>query len=316
MNKNGKNGNEAALVASEHDDLQKISGIGPKFAKALYQSGINSYTDLVQHTPEQLASLLTQQGNVKIAPERIEADHWLEQAQVFVAESDDLDSDLDIEEVDTRPLSETAAEELAIGPKPQEWHQHAGFSLFFDYIAHNADEREWQTRLYHEETGNEALVEGTDTAVWAEWIEKQANLPYPTVEEESEKVETAVAPHTTQTADVELQIVEVTVSASTETEESCDVDVQFTLSGADAMALISQSVPYQIELQTIDLAAKTINHRIESDMQHLQPDMSEYTVRERLPLPAPGQYELQTVLYLHAPGEKIAYHIGPTLNID
>jgi predicted flap endonuclease-1-like 5' DNA nuclease len=188
MNKNGKNGNEAALVASEHDDLQKISGIGPKFAKALYQIGINSYTDLVQHTPEQLASLLTQQGNVKIAPERIEADHWLEQAQVFVAESYDLDSDLDIEEVDTRPLSETAAEELAIGQKPQEWHQHAGFSLFFDYIVHNADEREWQTRLYHEETGNEVLLEGTDTAVWANWVEKQANLPHPSAEEVSEKV--------------------------------------------------------------------------------------------------------------------------------
>jgi hypothetical protein len=232
-----------------------------------------------------------------------------------VEESDDPDSDSDIIEVEAKPLSETAAEELAVGPKPQEWHQHAGFSLFFDYIAHNADEREWQTRLYHEETGNEVLLEGTDTAVWANWVEKQANLPHPSAEEESEEVATAVAPHTSHSADVELQIVEVTVSASAETEETCDVDVQFALSGADVMALTSQSVPYQIELQTIDLAANTINHRIESDMQHLQPDMSEYTVRERLPLPAPGQYELQTVLYLHAPGEKIAYHIGPTLNI-
>ena len=152
-------------------------------------------------------------------------------------------------------------------------------------------------------------------ANWVDWIDKQANLSYPPVEEESGKHETAVVQKTAKSTDFDLQIVDVTVSATAETEETCDVDIQFALSAPGTMTLPTQPIPYQIELQTIDLTANTINQRSESEILHLQPEIREYSVRKALPMPAPGRYELQTVLYMHSPAEKIAYHIGPTLNI-
>jgi hypothetical protein len=305
-----RDANEVALAIYEAEDLQRITGIGPKFARALYQIGINHYADLLQYTPEQLASLLTQQAKVKVTPERIEADQWLEQARALVVEPATLDFGLHSEEGDTRPLS------AAIPTvSPPEWHQYAGFSLFFDYIAHSATKQEWQTRLYHEETGREALLSGTETAIWADWIDKQASLPRPAVEEESGRGETLLWRKGANATDFDLQIIEVTVSASAETEESCDVHIHFVLSGADTIKLTSQRVPYQIELQTLDLAANTINQRLESEITHLQPAISDYNVRRALPLPNPGRYELQTTIYIHSPAERAACYTGPTLNI-
>lgn len=50
------------------------------------------------------------------------------------------------------------------------WEQRAGFSLFFD-VSHDDEGREhWQTRLYHEEAGDEATLPGARATLWTSWL--------------------------------------------------------------------------------------------------------------------------------------------------
>lgn len=44
--------------------------------------------------------------------------------------------------------------------------QRAGFSVFFDV----ADTGGLETRIYHEETGDEVVIDGAEPSVWAAWI--------------------------------------------------------------------------------------------------------------------------------------------------
>lgn len=52
---------------------------------------------------------------------------------------------------------------------PSGWQQRGGFSVFFDVAVDEGDES-WRTRIYHEESGQEAVVAGVDTAAWSRWI--------------------------------------------------------------------------------------------------------------------------------------------------
>ncbi len=56
---------------------------------------------------------------------------------------------------------------------PGRWQQRAGFSVFFDAQATGpggSGELRGRTRLYHEETGNEATLRGWEPADWVRWI--------------------------------------------------------------------------------------------------------------------------------------------------
>lgn len=58
-----------------------------------------------------------------------------------------------------------AADEIA-----DRWHQHAGFSVFFDTRPGLPGEVRWRTRLYHEESADEITLSGNDPAWWVRWM--------------------------------------------------------------------------------------------------------------------------------------------------
>lgn len=50
------------------------------------------------------------------------------------------------------------------------WTQRAGFSVLFDLAAAPAAQEVWRTRIYHDETGQEAVLAGADALRWPRWI--------------------------------------------------------------------------------------------------------------------------------------------------
>ncbi len=53
---------------------------------------------------------------------------------------------------------------------PDRWHQLAGFSVSFDTRPGLPGRVHWRTRLYHEESAEEATLAGNDAASWVRWI--------------------------------------------------------------------------------------------------------------------------------------------------
>lgn len=296
--------NEESVSLSERqgDDLQAISGIGPRFAKALQQVGIYRYSDLAEISAGDLSTTLANTTGIRVSAERIEADDWIGQARKLAA-------------AEPTPAAVTGNEPAPAAAVESQLHQHAEFSLFFDYLTLDSGEQEWQTRLYHAESGQEALLTGTDATKWSRWILKHAKLPasdQPPAEDEAE--ETAAPERSVHPYNVKLKITGVEV-ASHEEGEQYDVAVQFMLVGPDANLVAGERIPYAVEVQTINLAAGAIGQFVESEQLHLQPDQVEYTVRHTLPMPDRGRYELHTIVYVDTPADMSAYHTGPTLNI-
>jgi hypothetical protein len=54
------------------------------------------------------------------------------------------------------------------------WHQHAGFSVFFDTRPGLPGALRWRTRLYHEESADEITLSGNDPAWWVRWDARPA----------------------------------------------------------------------------------------------------------------------------------------------
>lgn len=56
------------------------------------------------------------------------------------------------------------------GAVPGRWRQQGGFSVFFDTRPGETGERRWRTRLYHEETGDEATFPDSEPTEWVRWM--------------------------------------------------------------------------------------------------------------------------------------------------
>jgi hypothetical protein len=50
------------------------------------------------------------------------------------------------------------------------WIQRAGFSVLFDNAAGPAAQEVWRTRVYHDETGQEAILADADALRWPRWV--------------------------------------------------------------------------------------------------------------------------------------------------
>jgi hypothetical protein len=64
-------------------------------------------------------------------------------------------------------MTEDATQQEGPGPA---WTQRAGFSVLFDLAADPAAQEVWRTRIYHDETGQEAVLAGPDALRWPRWI--------------------------------------------------------------------------------------------------------------------------------------------------
>ncbi len=66
---------------TSNDDLQLISGIGPRLEKKLHDAGITSYWQIATLTPAEIADL---EANIVRFSGRIERDDWIAQAQTLM----------------------------------------------------------------------------------------------------------------------------------------------------------------------------------------------------------------------------------------
>jgi hypothetical protein len=319
----GKNENVRASAENTHaensrDDLGTINGIGPKYAEALYQVGIRHFADLARYSPEALSAALAEKTDAKVPPERIEANDWIGQANVLAQQTSS----------GHRPFEENADE--ADVPE-KKWHEHAYFSLKFEYLSGEPDQQTWRTHIYREQNGGEELkVDGiAETTRWVNWILDKANLP-DVVDYLPEEVETpakteAATPDSAEAkaepAIPEPTTIEILDIQLSEAGPSLDIpekrlmaEVRFQLSGAEAETLTADRLPYRVEVHAIDLNSQETN-LVASGRGELQPQVFEYANQQKFPIPETGRYELHSIVLLLPPGALATYYRGPIVNI-
>lgn len=68
--------------AIESQSVDAVRGIGPQFSNDLEAAGVESIADLVAHSPEELAKIVSEEGGV-VSPDR--ASDWIEQARGMIS---------------------------------------------------------------------------------------------------------------------------------------------------------------------------------------------------------------------------------------
>jgi hypothetical protein len=150
-----------ASVAREDDDLGRIEGIEPWIADLLRKCGVGQLTSLAGLSPKTLATALRERAFVELTTERIEREDWLGQARRLSGAAD----------WSTEPSTAgPGAGPEAEGREKVGGQQAGGFSLFFDAVRDEEGEEVWQTRVYHEESGQEVVLPGIEPGPWASWI--------------------------------------------------------------------------------------------------------------------------------------------------
>lgn len=134
----------ASVFGEADEDLGRIEGIEPWIADLLRKCGLAEAAALADMSPDILATSLREQAFHELTSERIERENWLGQARRL------------------RDAAENAGDAGA--------EQAGGFSLFFDVVRDEHGEKVWQTRIYHEESGQEVVLPGIESAPWAAWI--------------------------------------------------------------------------------------------------------------------------------------------------
>ena len=316
-----KNGKASPSLIDEHgrDNLEGIRGIGPTFSEALKRIGICRFVDLARYTPEDLSKALREQAALRVPAERIESQKWIDQANAMARQ-------LDVESASSQEESEAAHKPP--DPDRPAWYQHAGFSVFFDYVTAEEGERAWQTRVYHEESGEEKLVRGTDTTSWANWILERAQLPLAVEPVSSETttvielplpmeaaLESAVMmpPGDTQIEILDTQVVEAGLLPGA-SHKKLVTTIRFRISGPKADALAADQIPFRVELHSVDLEGGD-STLVTSRQHRLRPQVFEYTIRQEFPLPDEGHYELHSIVFLLPPHEIMAHHCTPSFKV-
>jgi hypothetical protein len=155
----------ASVANDDADDLGRIEGVEPWIAELLRKCGVGHFSALASLSPDSLAATLRERAFVELTTERIEHEDWLGQARDLSGAADLL-----AEPGAAQPGAGRAAE----GTGETGRQQAAGFSLFFDAVRDGEGNEVWQTRVYHEESGQEVILPGTEAGPWASWILSRA----------------------------------------------------------------------------------------------------------------------------------------------
>jgi hypothetical protein len=107
--------------------------------------------------------------------------------------------------------------------EPGRWQQQSGFSVFFDIRPSDAGELLWQTRLYHEETGDEITFPTSQPTEWVRWMLSRLESAQPSSERAS-----------TLASVVSMEIIDVRLAAdpvSAAGDDSVGVELQLRVTG-------------------------------------------------------------------------------------
>jgi hypothetical protein len=272
------------------DDLQAIAGVGPAYARALAAAGVQRFADMARFASTvELQQALHDSAGVDVPLWKIENYEWLAQARRLAGVTTSANP--------TRPVY---------------WHQHAGFSLFFDTIIPDfegeVDEPVWQTRTYHEESGEQELFAGVDMRAWGAWILAKANLPVP------DGAEPQVAPAVAEP----LTILDVTAREARPTfgilRTSLIAEMTVHVPAARATGGVGAR-QIRWDLYLVDLATQT-SALAATEQCDLDDEDNDYTLQTEFDFPNPGRYRLHNVVILLPPADGIAVRQGPIMTIE
>jgi hypothetical protein len=151
----------ASVTSYADDDVGRVEGIEPWIADLLRKCGVGRLTALAGLSPETLATALRERALVELTTERIEREDWLGQARRLSGAADQS-TEPGAAGPGAGPAGEGAGE---VGGQ-----QAGGFSLFFDAVRDEQGKEVFQTRVYHEESGQEVVLPGIEPGPWALWI--------------------------------------------------------------------------------------------------------------------------------------------------
>jgi hypothetical protein len=282
------------LELDPQNDLQAIEGIGPSYAKALKEIGVNNYADLAKYySLSDLQQDLFEKAGVdvplwKIENTRGKEGNWLHQARNLVKVSD--------KNQPTTIIDEEVSHS-------DEWEEYVSFMVFFESKNINGGEQVWQTRTYKTENGEIQEFPGVEPSAWVNWIYEQAQLPATLKTDSKEAIDIKII-------GVELQ----EDSLSNILERKLIADVCFEISGPKSSHLTEQQQSFLIEMWLIELDELT-GHQIAVIDSRFIPNTLKYTREAIFDMPPPGRYEFRVILLLHPPNEKLVTYIGPIINI-
>lgn len=321
--------NQSVPTDEEHDlsikKLTKINGIATKTAQAMYEVGIRSYADLIeyleQHTDQEFSTALKEHG-VNRRPGLINREMWIKQAEMLErSEKNTIPSHYEVVQ------AEEAAKASQSSRKEKE--HDAMFTVSFDTTINDAGERVLSTTVYNESNGGEEFVfQGTDTALWVDWILERANLPFVMtsgalknkISQEMHpgeaKVPMPAIPGELKDFVLEIDDVQVSVTNSElpASNTRLRAEINIKLSGSDAERLTEQAIAFRTEMYLLNLD-NGFPAQVGSSEDQFKPHNFRYSYQFEVTMPAVGRYELHSTVHLLPLGELKAYHQGPILKV-
>ena len=296
------------------ENLERVSGIGPKTAEALAQIGVRHLTDLAQSTPDALAKDLFEQVGLRVSPERIEAMNWIGQALALLQQIHDEQALLQPPvAIEREPVEMPAVEGTA--NKPQ-WPQYAGFSLFFDCEQGEEDRQSWQTRIYHDETGDEVQFTGTASDAWLNWILKQAQLPADARSEPIPLALPAVSDAVTSST-ATLVVLDVEIGEKPQLAvggQKLVAEIRFSVTGSYAEVPNTANTSYQVLMLAVD-QNRDQSKLIASEQGILPTQHAIHRHELEFPILDLGRYELLTIVLVQGQMELVANYRGPIVTV-
>jgi hypothetical protein len=287
------------------DDLKVIKSLDANAVKALHKAGIHRFADLSRYSAEELSNVLRSKAAADYPPAVIRSKNWIKQAKMLVGRSEEAAAE--------KKLGDKGAENQGRKALQKKWRNHAEFSVFFDSMTNSGDERKWQTRVYHAQTGKEKVFQGYDPSGWTAWMARQADLR---VEAE------ALSPGTERTPSVEViksDEIQFRIAAFdiSETQRNFKnrlvVSAAFTVRGPKAEDLMEACVPYRLEIELVDLERNT-SRILACSRGRLEAEKAEYAQRYELDMPEAGLYQMHCLAVL-PPAEMAAYRIIPNIRV-
>lgn len=236
-----------------------------------------------------------------------------------------------------------AAAEPARRAEASVWHERAAFQVAYDYAARPSDDVTWQTRAYHEESGDRAVWPGIAGGPLVEWMRDKAELP---VEEPPAPSPAAEPPVETLAGLPALPLAEESPAGGPGEERlaeplsdlRCEIgdlqlteapaeqevggqtsvrrmraQIDFQISGTATYIATAHQSSYAIQILSYDLATGR-SALLAADRQQLQPELLAYSAAVEFELPEIGRYQLLgTVLFPADNAAEVA--LGPVLAV-
>jgi len=292
---------------AEKDELLNIDGIQPRFVKALHRVGIHHLPDLIHYTPDTLKEAIREKTNLKTLPSRNQLKSWIMQAET---EQTGISSESILSD---NPSSDVTLLNNPTNEKRSLWRQLAGFSVFFDCKPDEHQEKIWQTRVYHDETGKEDTFDGINPAEWVGWILERAKLPVEFSVVAKPAADTLHdLPPTTPKVDIEFQGIDIR-SAQEEPLRRLEVEARFKITSDAIDDLLHKKVSYHIEVYITRLENQE-SIQVAYARNCMKSKISGSRTLLDFPMPASGRYELNTYILLPSLGA-VACHTGPVFTV-